>query len=1151
MANLYFLFMACIVMIPGLSPTLPITSVLPLLFVISVTAAKQGWEDYQRFLADSEINRAVARVVCAGGTVHELPAQEVLVGDVLQVLPGDEFPCDMVLLEVESPDPQCYITTANIDGEGNLKARRPPPDLPGSGVLEQARKEGGGGFAGVRVACSPPSATLYDFTGVVHVPATSEGGEEAGEVRSPIDNSQLLLKGSVLRGSAAVVAVAVYTGRDSKILLNQRPVPSKVSSVERRLNTLLLCMMLVLAVLCAGSAALKYYLSPAATRFTYAGYREDPTQDQEPETTGENFLWRLWDFLVFVILYSNLIPISLYVTLEVQKLCGALLIGWDLEMYDDDIAEPVQARCSDLNEELGQVEFVFADKTGTLTQNTMVFKACSVAGTCYWVDEPTNSLVAGVAAGSGVASSSPGAAPPQSKQRVRERDDFFRALSLCHTVNVTETKDPESSAPSWTYASSSPDEDALVLAAAQPYGRHRLTVRTEQALEVRVTGASAPTRYKVLHVCEFDSVRARMSVLVEDRSSGVVTLLCKGADSTIMARLRGVPDGFDRDTAAHIHRFSRRGLRTLAVARRILSEDEAAAFLKDLAEAKQLIDGRSDAVAALNDRLETELELLGITAVEDKLQEGIVDTMKLLRAAGCRVWVLTGDKVETAVDISLSAGHTTTDMKVFRAVGAENAEDCEAIMQRHLAVINKDKGASGRASPAPVIIADAARGQGGRRTPAADMETGRYGHALVLDGRTAEHALDTSAGRALVLALAQECICVVGCRLSPKQKAEMVRLVKSSKGERTGRRPITLAIGDGANDVPMIREAHVGVAILGREGRQAARSSDYAFGKFRYLSRLMLVHGHYSYHRATFTICFFFYKGVLLITPSVLFGTASLFSGQSLFDSWLLLGWNMVFTAGPVAFFGMLEKDLEPDVLLQNPTIYSSMVGNRQLRLKSFGRWILLALVQSCLCYFGVIYCLNPGLAGAELSGTANVTATMLDWAPRQVGGDIRLLGFVVYTCCFLTATLTIAMDARSWNWLFHVGVWLTSIALYATWLACYALADYYYGWSAAESGAYGALAGLLFADVWKAIGFVVLATFTLELALVFGQRVVSPTEVQRAQATVWEAQGRHGWFAESCHPPARTVNKADPERVPLLKGARSLAPPPAQPIAE
>jgi phospholipid-translocating ATPase len=300
----------------------------------------------------------------------------------------------------------------------------------------------------------------------------------------------------------------------------------------------------------------------------------------------------------------------------------------------------------------------------------------------------------------------------------------------------------------------------------------------------------------------------------------------------------------------------------------------------------------------------------------------------------------------------------------------EEPEVVERLLQEHLATLNVDLAAranriKGEDDESDKLSLDQARLLASPGSPALTVTTarqphfsGRHGHFLLIDGKSVRLALLHS--RELLRQVSVRCNAVIGCRLSPLQKAMVVRMVKDGpppKGPWLWQQPtvpITLSIGDGANDVAMIQEAHVGVAILGKEGRQAARASDYAFGQFRMLARLLLVHGSYSYRRVAYTLQYFFYKEIVFILPVALYGNEALFSGEPLFDSWLLVFWNILFSAGPVLAFGAFAKDLDPDVLMSYPQLHSTHANNALLSLKEFGLWIAHGVCQAFVAYLGV-----------------------------------------------------------------------------------------------------------------------------------------------------------------------------------------------------
>jgi phospholipid-translocating ATPase len=386
------------------------------------------------------------------------------------------------------------------------------------------------------------------------------------------------------------------------------------------------------------------------------------------------------------------------------------------------------------------------------------------------------------------------------------------------------------------YKAESPDEAALVAAARDvgfPY-----VGRTRGTLDIECMGQAE--RYVPLKTLEFDSTRKRMSVVVR-APDGRIVLYCKGADTVIYQRLAADHDPALRaQTQAAMEAFANGGLRTLAIAQRVLAEDEYVAWARAYDAAAAAVDDREGALARAAAQVEHSLTLLGATALEDKLQEGVPEAIEMLHQAGIKLWILTGDKLQTAIEIGYSCNLLKADMDVM-ILAADSADGARALVEA-----GRNKIAS--------VLGPPARGRAERGfTPNA-----KASFAVVIDGDTLRHALAPPL-RPLFLALGTQCETVVCCRVSPAQKAETVKLVKE------GRQAMTLAIGDGANDVAMIQEANIGCGLFGLEGGQAAMSADYAFGQFRFLTKLLLVHGRWSYQRVAAMHCNFFYKNVIWV----------------------------------------------------------------------------------------------------------------------------------------------------------------------------------------------------------------------------------------------------------------------------------------------
>lgn len=503
-----------------------------------------------------------------------------------------------------------------------------------------------------------------------------------------------------------------------------------------------------------------------------------------------------------------------------------------------------------ISDDLGQIEYIFSDKTGTLTQNVMEFKRCSVNGVPY--GEGITEAMIGAAKREGRDTSAFDDVAGNAANLQRSKDEmvdrmntmfknrylredkltfispavvqdlgitsgsqrgniiqFFRALAICHTV-LGDRFDPDNQN-LIEYKAESPDESALV-AAARDMGFVFLS-RTTTEIEIEVMGQ--PERYTPLRVLEFNSSRKRMSTIVR-QADGRILMICKGADSVIYQRLRADHDPeLKASTNKDMEDFANSGLRTLCIAYKYLREDEYLNWVKVYDAACSAVEDREDEIEKACEFIEHDLTILGATALEDKLQVGVPDAIAQLHKAGIKLWILTGDKVQTAIEIGFSCNLLTNSMDIM-ILSSDTEDGARTQIEAGL-----DKISKARLNP---VLAP------------------KDGFAVVIDGETLRYALD-GALKSLFLELGTQCGAVVCCRVSPSQKAMTVKLVKD------GKNAMTLAIGDGANDVAMIQEAHIGVGIAGLEGAQASMSADYAIGQFRYLTKLLLVHGRWCYIR--------------------------------------------------------------------------------------------------------------------------------------------------------------------------------------------------------------------------------------------------------------------------------------------------------------
>uniref|UniRef100_A0A8C4XVE3 ATPase phospholipid transporting 11A n=1 Tax=Falco tinnunculus TaxID=100819 RepID=A0A8C4XVE3_FALTI len=791
-ANFYFLIIFLVQLIID-TPTSPVTSGLPLLFVITVTAIKQGYEDWLRHKADNAMNQCPVHFIQHGKLVRK-QSRKLRVGDIVMVKEDETFPCDLIFLSSSRGDGTCFVTTASLDGESSHKTYYAVQDT------KAFHNEQEIDALHATIECEQPQPDLYNLQRI----------KEITEYNNLVNSAfmKLLYFAIFSKTSCLISGVAIYTGMETKMALNYQAKSQKRSAVEKSMNVFLIVYLCILISKALINTVLKYVWQSEP-------FRDEPWYNQktEPERKRNLFLRAFTDFLAFMVLFNYIIPVSMYVTVEMQKFLGSYFLTWDEEMFDEDTGEGPLVNTSDLNEELGQIEYVFTDKTGTLTENNMEFIECCIEGHVYVPHVICNGQVLHDSTGIDMIDSSPGGSG-------KEREElFFRALCLCHTVQVKDDdsvdglKKSQLSRRSCIYISSSPDEVALV--------------------------------------------------------EGIQRYVCNWV---------------------------------LSIYQYVLSIDF------------------------------------------HRLQEKAADTIEALQKAGIKVWVLTGDKMETAAA-------TCYACKLFR-----------------------------------------------RNTQILELTTKK------IEEQSLHDVQDGSSGnyRELFLEICRNCSAVLCCRMAPLQKAQIVKLIKLSKEH-----PITLAIGDGANDVSMILEAHVGIGIIGKEGRQAARNSDYAIPKFKHLKKMLLVHGHFYYVRISELVQYFFYKNVCFIFPQFLYQFFCGFSQQTLYDTAYLTLYNISFTSLPILLYGLMEQHVSADTLKREPSLYRDVAKNALLRWRAFIYWTFLGVFDAVVFFFGayLLYDNTVVTSNGQMFG---------NWT----------FGTLVFTVLVFTVTLKLALDTHYWTWINHFMIW-------------------------------------------------------------------------------------------------------------------------------
>jgi phospholipid-transporting ATPase len=665
-ANRYF-FVVCALSLADFSPKKWEPNVGTFAAVLVWTALKDWYEDMGRAKSDKAENQRPTRVMEKGGKFKDTKWQYVQCSDIVKVHKDEMIPTDMVIFCTSNEEKgHCYIDTKNLDGETNLKYK----------VANQALL-GTKSYENVTINCEAPHENMMGFKGSVFV--TGSGADV-----SPLSMDHMVLRGCSLRNTEWIMGFSCYCGPESKAMLNSREAPVKVPDMQHLLNKTLLGLALSLLSVVGILTVLGWFWQIDALD----SHKYLQVDGFTFENDGMDFVTQ---FFSFFLTFSHLIPMSLYVALEITKLTLAYRILSDPAMVDDETKQSALPRNSDLLEELGQVEIVFSDKTGTLTCNKMEFVRASVAEQVVGPKDAADlvQIRAAMKSGNTPKFHLSGAATDVTTNKDLER--YFLALAVCHAVVI----DPDSG----LYQGASPDEVALVQGAATA----GVTLESINFGHMVIKMADGSKReYQLLEMLEFDSDRKRMSVVVENKHENKIEIIMKGADMMILQRVKkdgnGKPIGFENeDTPSYqqLNAFSKDGLRTLCVASKDLkdlnSSDECwyDGWKKRFAAAACAIDDREAMTAACGEEIEIDMDYLGITAVEDLLQEGVPDTIELLRQAGLAVWVLTGDKVETAIDIGYSCRLLDHSMKLCKLVNLTDRDSTETALRAVVAEIKK------------------------------------------------------------------------------------------------------------------------------------------------------------------------------------------------------------------------------------------------------------------------------------------------------------------------------------------------------------------------------------------------------------------------------------------------------------------------------
>ena len=1174
--NVYFLFTAIIQSISIISPLTSYSAILPLVFVLSVSMGRELFEDLQRLKYDNLNNNEIIYVYDEREKKFiEKKSKNILIGEILLIKENKTVPCDMIILDSNLNEGFCYVETSNLDGEKKLKNKICNNLTYGifggkkklnfiDMIYNKYNKNLDENIKGY-CECDLPNTELNKLSGRVELNISKNN-----IINFPLTINQMILKGSVIKNTGWVVGFAIYIGSNSKIIMNSKKPRIKLSLIEKRMNKLLIYIFIFLMFLCSLSSILYKIFYRNHKKF----YREFIKFDYSIKT--ESFLV----FFTYFLLLNTLIPISLMITLEFVKFLLGLFIKWDCELYSFKKKYFCNAKTVSIIEELGNVNFIFSDKTGTLTCNKMQFRFGVIGNKLYeYIDNCLmennslffenynindlntynfNNIINSIKFGKNFFSTLLSENKQflndptlcngisESLQTIEKNEEFFidiltikefwLACALTHECVIEKKKDK------YFYTGISPDDVELVKTARD----QGFTLMKSNVNERKVKiGKNYVKTFELMHVLHFSSERKRMSIILKDTENDKIILYCKGADCEIKNRLNYnmKKSKIKKYIEDKINEFSQKGFRTLMIAYKFIEKDFYMKWHRNLKNSEMNLANKNKLVEECYNEVENNLTLLGATVVEDKLQDNVPETIKEIRMSGIKMWVLTGDKIDTAENIAISCNLIDNLNKIFRIKMKENDDDAndnnpisnffaeynsfiseekkkeEIIHKNNIKLntsnleikINKKKffikklsnSSYENSSNNPINVNNyninnlniinvnnnnnnnnnsinnnnnnikiniyndnnnssnninnndndnennLSQSNGIKEqknnskinnfkksilknisnyNKKNDEEKIKYYYeqsminfkkkipvfSIIIESPILSKIFKDAQLTKDFLSIAVLANTVICCRVSPLQKSNVIKEIKNYD-----KSAITLAIGDGGNDVSMINEANIGIGVFGEEGMSAVKASDFSIGEFKFLRRLLFFHGRNNNNRIGQLIVYFFYKNFVFSISQILFGFFCFMSGQTILDDWLITGFNLVFTSLPLVIqaltdFDVLETDSKECKKLMPYLYRESRDVNRNFNFYKICFNLTKGLIVSALCFYMIIF--------SDYGTSFNKN------------GDYGTLWFVslkVNTMILFNVSVNLILNMRFFVWFFPFVMILTSFVMY------------------------------------------------------------------------------------------------------------------------
>ncbi|BFU23656.1 phospholipid-transporting p-type ATPase putative [Entamoeba histolytica] len=828
------------------------TTLAPLIVLITVTCIKEWIEEYGRIKKEEEeIKEKV--VIIKGESRRRIRIKDIKEGDMIELDENETVPCDCIILQGK-----VSIETTETNGRNELEKKE------GIKIIqrmteEEMRKEE------MSFYIEEPKEKEEEFEGKVHI----------GKEEEKVGIKNFIRKGSIIRSEGRIIVLACYIGKETKSVMRKEKRRKKRSYIDNMKEYYIMIMIIICLIMGIISSEL-YKRWGEEKGGWYINYAT--------KTRWRIFLERIYE-------YSGIIPISVIITIEIARSLQKRNIEIDEDMKNK--KGKVKGKNSGLNEELGRVSHILTDKTGTLTSKYFVFTKCSIGGKIYGkkeYEESEEEEELGLIERKERKEEEINIVEIDTKEIIEDYqrkgkqgkiiEEFFKALIICQTVEVKQDDEEIE------YFSETKEELAIV-AGSKECG-FELIESSEESISINIK--EKQIGYRILK--RYEGEEGKKSVIVYDGKE--VSLYCKGREKSMSERLK--MKAINGKILKQNEEFNEEGYLTMIIGMKKMRVEEYIEWVEK---------GEKE------EEIEKDLMLIGVTCVEEELEKGVKESIKKFQEAGIKVWMVTGDKRERAINVGKSSGiinkeRITTNIKI------RNEEESEKQIEKEYQIRKRNKK--------------------------------ERGNNLIIDGESIEYCLKEK-NKKKIQKIIEYSENAIFCECTRKQKGEIVKIIQ--EGENNS----VLAVGDSINDIDMINKANIGVGIIKdkEEETEATKIADYSIPEFRFLVKLILVHGRYCYRQIGITLFYLIYKNVILLMCEFIY---NMFCGNSritIIPKSVKIEYNSLFTSLPILIFSIFDRDVPPYIIYKYPKLYKNKDYISSI---SFCWWLLNGILSSITIFF-------------------------------------------------------------------------------------------------------------------------------------------------------------------------------------------------------